>query len=582
MQPVTLVSLPNVPYLVGTFDTALFQTWWKSSDLTGVERIIKGIQTYGTIHVALTKNTNGTWSIFQSMNSGVTWSSVFNHAYEIFDVVQISYGWLIINCADGFYESTNSGTTWTLVLGLPTAPIASAIANVGFGDILVCTDGASIWRSLDVARTWTKVCTISSIRISDTNGQTERYSTYWTGLTIPCIAGANGRILASAGPYLLISEDNGATWECHRYWCGTITNTASPDYVDFPDPAYVWSRIWPAAPLKMLVSQILVSRIDGPSGSEVHFVIKCNDVLLHSGESGLRSWTFITRPVLHYTGQILMDNYGFNLALKQDLTPGNNTQLSSSEVLLTGTNYNTRMLFSSQTSNGVTSLRYSLDGGTTWVTINVNALQVFDGNVPLGTNPFVDDNFSRNTWIAGPCNNYGTWTLYELFCRRNLSFDMDYTTLVTHTKTYGSTLHSVLRKLKQPDFDLLIQNRHTKTCTANVLNQLAHVVGIHATEIVKKAFPATYAPDIVTVLRYLKTYTPDILLQKPVNHGLLFRCALQSAPEETFGMTVNIQETIVQDILSNSQRFSPQFPDIGSGYENRPYEIFDSRRNQKF
>ena len=31
MTPVVLVSLPNLPYLLGTFDTTSFKSWWRSA-----------------------------------------------------------------------------------------------------------------------------------------------------------------------------------------------------------------------------------------------------------------------------------------------------------------------------------------------------------------------------------------------------------------------------------------------------------------------------------------------------------------------------------------------------------------------
>jgi hypothetical protein len=51
--------------------------------------------------------------------------------------------------------------------------------------------------------------------------------------------------------------------------------------------------------------------------------------------------------------------------------------------------------------------------------------------------------------------------------------------------------------------------------------------------------------------------------------------------QSTYGMGVNLQEQITQDILSVTQQFTPQFPAMGEGFENRPYVVFDSRKTPK-
>ena len=122
MTPVALVSLPNLPYLLGTFDTQQFREWWRSAPFPDdLEDIKKGFHIYGRTHLVLAKRKDGRWAVYRSKNYGIDWERVWLAAEGeiIYDIVLITFGWAILNTSLGFYETTSAGKNWTLVLGLP-------------------------------------------------------------------------------------------------------------------------------------------------------------------------------------------------------------------------------------------------------------------------------------------------------------------------------------------------------------------------------------------------------------------------------------------------------------------------------
>jgi len=306
MIPVTLVYLPGANYLLGTFDTEDFSHWWISAGFVGVDHIVKGIQTYGEIHLAICKMTDGTWSIFQSKDYAQSWTEVFNTSYEIFDIVRINFGWTVINCGDGFYQSVNAGTDWVLVCGLPAAPVASAIANIGGGDILICTDGRYIWRSEDVAQTWAPVRIyehysegieiegewidpvyhddgdMQHIYHGNIYGQgTWPPGPQYTGPSVACLDGACGKVVVGHGPYAAWSVDGGVTfgsfWSWDYFW-------DTDDAMIYDDETGAWHNCFPAEAYvggnrdNFMVTQVLISSVDGPTADDVIWLIKTDDI----------------------------------------------------------------------------------------------------------------------------------------------------------------------------------------------------------------------------------------------------------------------------------------------------------------
>lgn len=428
-----LISCPNLPYFLGTFDTTRFRSWWKSRPLPeDVVTIKKGFHIYGRTHLAIAQRRDGRWAVYRSKNYGIDWERVFlaKVGEVIYDMVLITYGRAIMNTSLGFYETVKAGTDWTLVLSVPGgAPKAPAFCNIGGGDVLMCTDGRYIWRSTNIARSWTMVCDMQAVL----HGQTQVGNTRYLGPSVPCIAGANGRVVAGHGPFLVRSDNGGLSFGPVAYW---ETDPIQSPAILRPPADLVYNRIWSYLQLPektiskagYIITQILISSIDGPAGNDVVFVLKMNDLWPIRGQTELFSWTLKTWT----SDPILQKNGHWKPIFQQHITPvTEGEQLSSYDVATIGQNYNDRLIFSAQTrinSNGerVPSLKYSQDGGITWYDIDLSKIAIGDPEAaPVYGLSIMDDNFARMTWVGPGCNNYGKYNFVELYRTQCQSYETD-------------------------------------------------------------------------------------------------------------------------------------------------------------
>lgn len=501
MNPVALVCLPNLPYLLGTFDTARFRTWWSSNPFPDeLETIKKGIHIYGRTHLAIAKRKDGRWALYRSKNYGIDWDLAFLAAPSevIYDLVLITYGRAIMNTSLGFYETFTAGTTWDHFLELPGAPNAPAFCNIGSGDTLLCADGRYIWRSTDIARNWQLVCDSHTIRFSDGGDwgrvppKDERYHAYYRDLSIPCIAGANGRVFASAGPFLLISEDSGQNWEGFRWWMGYCTYWDSYRKANIPPPkTIVYDRLWPnPSPPKFLISQIMVTSVDGPTGDDVVFMVRCDDRVPAAGDPNLYSRFFRTHKASIHENDVY-NGYYFGYVFQQYLSDASSQQMASYDLPVTGQSYSDRLVFSAQTrkdssGNLVPSLKYSLDGGQTWIDVDVSRIRVGDASEGgSASGSMLDDRYARLTWVAGGCCNDGRWDVQELYRRQCLSYELDGNVAARHSMTCSH--------------DAVLRSRRSKTCSHDVL--------------VETAAQKTYSLDGMVEGQFSKSYQVDRTLE---------------------------------------------------------------------
>ncbi len=431
MNPVVLISCPNLPYFLGTFDTTRFRNWWRSAPFPeAVQYIKKGMHIYGRSHLAIAQRTDGLWAVYRSKNYGIDWERVWLAASGevIYDILLITYGRAIMNTSTGFYETVTAGTSWTKVASLPAAPNAPVFYNIGGGDVLVCTDGRYIWRSTDIARHWTQVCDQRSILRHD-----GAYLTY-TGLTAPCIAGANGIVLCGFGPFVSVSGDGALTWEGHKSWDEFVFVLQNEVPIS-PPRSIVYDRQPYQASMCLqpayIIKQILISSVDGPQPGDVTFLLKYDDLQAMSGESNLFSRVFTTTP------PILRPGWGYAIQgwryqFQQYLSPAEGQQLSAYDLPVTGAAHNDKLAFSAQTRTDpetgepIPSLKYSPDGGSTWLDIDVNNIQIGnpDGS-PFAGGMTLDDNFARITWVHGRCDNTGSWNYAELYRRQCINHEVD-------------------------------------------------------------------------------------------------------------------------------------------------------------
>jgi hypothetical protein len=419
--PVVIVSVPNLPYFLGTFDTTNFKQWWRSAAFPDdIETITKGFHIYGRTHLAIAQRTDGLWAVYRSKNYGIDWERAWlaSAGEKIYDVVLITFGWAILNTSAGFYETVNAGRTWTKISSLPGASATPAFCNIGGGDVLLCTDSRYIWRSTDNARSWTLVCDMNAEIFHHDN------LNYYSGPSNACIAGANSRAYAAQGPFLIRSNDGGLTWGAVAYW--EYNPTIAP-LVLRPPKAVVFDRFYPRNNPGFLISQIKVSSVDGPLGDDVAFVLALEDIRPVSGYSDLFEWVFTT-----WTPADNQKNGHWKAVFQQYLTPISSCQhIDSYDVAVLGASYNDKLIFSAQTKqdangNYVPSLKYSTDGGTTWIDIDLGSIQIgdSDGGGNYGGS-MLDDNFAKLTWVGPPCNNYGSYTIEEQYRRQCQSYELD-------------------------------------------------------------------------------------------------------------------------------------------------------------
>lgn len=482
-MPVVLVSLPNLPYLLGTFDTTKFRDWWRSAPFPdALQNIKKGFHIYGRSHLAIAQRTDGRWAIYRSKDYGINWERVFlaSAGVVIYDLVLINFGWAIMNASDGFYETVNAGTAWTKIASLPGATAVPAFCNIGDGDILMCTDGRYIWRSTDIARHWTLVCDQYTIL----HPYTKNGPIYYTNLTYPCIAGANGVVFCGCGPFLSYSYDNGLTYA--NQYHGWELDPRIDGYVWGQPPAsLVWARL--GSKPEFLIKQILVTSVDGPGPLDVTFALRYDDLVPRAGQSTLFSQFFQSR---------IAGTIGWAPKFQQYISPTESSQLSAYDLPNTGAASKDRLVFSAQTKidaagNPVPSLKYSLDGGTTWIDIDITKARFGDSTgAPVYDISFLDDNFAKTTWVFGACDNSGNWSVTEQYRRQCLSYELD----------------------------LKLSTIHTKNCTIDGIISKTPFVAQQIDGIFEKTALRPYQNDVLCQGSQAKSYLLDRQLQGKVSH----------------------------------------------------------------
>lgn len=506
MNPVVLISCPNLPYFLGTFDTTNFKHWWRSAPFPeAIQSITKGLHIYGRSHLCIAKKTDGLWAVYRSKNYGIDWERVWQaeEGEVIYDIILIIYGRAIMNTSAGFYETVNAGTTWSKVSSLPDAPNAPAFCNIGGGDVLLCTDGRYIWRSTDIARTWAQVCDSTMIELwYDIPGQGShgRYS----NISRPCIAGACGRVLASAGPYLLISEDGGITWASHRYW--HEDGRSNSDWYDLMPPyGIVAARAWPpTASPKFLITQIIISSIDGPKGDDVQFLLRCDDLQPVSGESRLYSRVFTTYGAAGHYHKVFMGNMFWRYLFQQYITPTEGSQISAYDLPVTGAAYNDKLAFSAQvrtdpaTGELIPSLKYSQDGGQTWIDIDLNNVRIAnsDGS-PISGGSALDDNFAKLTWTSGACDNYGSWNFTELYRRQCISQELDAQFERRVSPTYDIDVMVSKAAQKEDSLDIIAEKPAAKLVQIDALCETRNAKSYSIDRTLEGTTPKQYSQDAI-------------------------------------------------------------------------------------
>jgi len=603
--PVAIVYLPNQPYLLGTFDTTNFSSWWKSKPFPDdIEYIKKGMHVFGRSHLAIAKRVDGRWAVYLSKNYGVDWERVFLAEVDetIYNMILIKSGWVILNTSDGFYQSTKAGYsgTWSKISDLPGASAVPAFCNIGSGDILLCTDGRYIWRSTNKAVSWTLVCDQATVGGRRWYKETQEIRddgfrwTYGSPLTA-AIDGANGEVLCAYGPFITVSRDYGLTWTdtwnpiagwvVMNYWDGWITFVRGS-----PPKSVIYDRFPTSATSapNFVVKQIIVSSVKGPLMTDVCYVVRVDDLVPAPGQTKLFSRVFYG-----YHGQYWSDyhnTYGDDISpawqskFQQNLSPDDNlNQLSAYENAVLGSTDISRLIVSAQTTvdvNGdpIPSFKYSMDGGLNWTTVDLSKVKIADGeNLPIFSGAFLDDNYAKGTWISSYCDNFRnlipssenehTQTQsYELDSEiegwRTLTEDLQIDAVVVKIGEENDSVDAIVAKDqdKPYDVDLLAEGEGSKTYRID--------------RGIEDEVEKTESVDAIASIDNTKDDSVDAILQK--NQRLIYKIGvgLHDQNSKTYQVGVKVVRDGLIQRLSRIERLSPQMLDLYLPYV--PYNPYDS------
>jgi hypothetical protein len=543
MRPLVLTLLPNSLNFIGTFDLVNYRDWWTSAPIPGnVAEIKQVIWVYGSIYLALCLMEDGTYSVFQSINYGYSWALVWNHSGTIWGLTKIDLGWVIASASDGWWESYDSGTNFAFVSG--ALPDAKAVCCLGLKTLLA-HDGRYIWKSVDYARTWRKV--FDCYQLGNANN------------IVPSIDGLELRAYAACGPHVIYSDDKGETWNIFLSWSHGYF--LAGQY--YPSGG---SRTIAAELNKQKVIQVLVLGCTGPSKKDIMFV-----VLSQRPAEGINRLFCAS----HGTEG---DPLTFTPKFDQYISDG--LKLSANEVLQVGTSSLLRIAFSGQSNWSTTvgglvpDLKYSVDGGWTWVELNPASFRVYNGDPQddqyfLGqstVNGFTVETQVSSIWAGPRCHN---WGYYETVTQelpahwtRSLSYDMDFFIRGSKNKTYTAGFDLKKEKTKTYQMSAIFRGPKDKTYTAGMLLQKIKDFNYRANLYVLKAQGKTYGAGLVLMQRRDKTY----------QMGLKFKCtwelkyqaiiAMQKTVQKTYGANMILVKSYHDEIMRDLELRTPQFFNI--------------------
>jgi len=556
MRPVVLSVIDGKNFILGTFDTTSFQSWWKSKPFPGAIDIIqKPIHVYGQYHVCIVKMLNGTYSIYRTKDMGKTWESVYNTSDIIYTLTTIDYGWIVGSTSSGWIESRlDSGYTWSEISSF--APNCKTVINIG-DDYLFAHDGTSIWKSEDYARTWSKVLTKTSWYSQPLHEGWSGWTFSWNGDVEPALAGINETIFVGFGPYLIISDDLGNTWTTHPSgWNNSAFNMPNWGNASFS----------PRANNRIL--QIIVTEGAG----------------LPTTNSGIMLRNLVGYSVNYmYSGPIVSSGYSagwqWSTQFSQPFNSANG-MITSYDVQRPGSPLPDLLAsFTTYDSENNPIVMYSTDGGYTWYSVNTSTVTVYEGDPAqeiisgLGQQVFDEEYFTTYTWVGSACHNSGKYIVEYNKTVRNISHDMDFLVSVRNTKTIPCDVVTKIIKDKTYSFDVLNKKTNIKTYSFDVLNKNTSINQCLIGGYLQDTFTKSCNYDVVNALRLVKALSQDILSQKELIKFINMRMNLMGPAEKSCTMQMKLVDSHTDQIMNYVERYSPQLPDVR--YPNIPYKPVD-------
>ena len=579
MRPVALSVVEGRNFILGTFDTTNFQTWWKSLPFPGnVESIEDTTHVYGQYHVCIVKLGNGTNSIYRTHDSGKTWKEVYNTTDTIYSITRIDYGHVIASTSTGWLESTlDSGLTWTKISNF--APGCKTVINVD-DDVLFGHDGTNIWRSYDIGRTWSKVLSRDDYWVSlawhAEEYPEEVFYGSWDGYSCSALAGAGKTIYAGFGPYLNISDDLGKTWFTHlqgwtKYWA-----LEHGEAYGYPVEDWAWGGAKLFSPFYN--TRILQLEMTDTSGitSDDHALIA-------------RVLDLDTNKVMYaYSGKnYFYENkstgYAWKIKFELPYADEKHGVLCSYDVLQPGSSeYDKLVMVCSYDASNNAIVMYSTDSGWTWTTLNYNNVSVYEGDPSqeiisdIGQYVFDEEYWTTATWMGSACHNDGKWIAELNKTIRGLSWDMDiYTVFPSKNKNYNMIFSTKIYKDKEYVVDLLCKKLHTTELNPDILLKKPSMKSMIASGYIKKYFDKTCSIDSKLASRIIKDIDNDILIQQ-VNESFFNVIMYQKdTAQKSCEFSIKLVDDHVEEIMTSINRYTPQAPDVR--YPRTPYVPFDSR-----
>lgn len=184
-----------------TYDSLGWSAWgWTSIiglDVSGVREVITP---FGENVIALCELFNGNEAIYQSPNSGKTWTKQLE-VEEIYDITSVGWNWTLASTSAGWYSSLKAGTAWELVAAAGEGvPVGKSVVFVA-PNHLFSHAGDAIWLSENRGAAWSEVCDLSAIP-----GYSAPLSKYSS------IDGYYGRVIATCGRGMVETLNRGDTW----------------------------------------------------------------------------------------------------------------------------------------------------------------------------------------------------------------------------------------------------------------------------------------------------------------------------------------------------------------------------------
>jgi hypothetical protein len=590
MRPVALSVVEGKNFILGTFDTSGFQTWWKSLPFPGdVESIEDVTHIYGQYHACIVKLVNGTYSIYRTHDSGKTWKEVYNTSDIIYSITRINYGHVIASTSTGWLESTlDSGLTWTKISSF--APGCKTVINVS-NDILFGHDGNHIWRSYDIGRTWSKVLSRTgwvSLPWHAAEYPDDIFYGSWDGDTYPALAGAGQTIYVGFGPYLNISDDLGDHWFTHlqgwtEYWAYEhgIKWGYGPD-------EYAWGGAQLFSPCYN--TRILQLEMTDTAGTTPDDHVLMARVLT---PPTLVSPPAIVPPILQryvhyaYSGnkyfyETKSTGYAWKIKFTLPFVDEKQGGICSYDVLQPGSSeYNKLAMVCSYTTDNKPIVLHSNDAGWTWNTLNYNNVTVYEGDPTqevisgIGQHTFDEEYWTTATWMGSACHNDGTWVVELNKTIRGLSNDMDLQTTFFKNKNYNMIYSTEVMENKEYIIDILCKKPLSKNLFPDILLKNSCIKNIIISPFIQKYLNKSYNISNILSQRKIINIPSNILIQQTNKAFYNIRLNQKDTAYKSCEFGIKLVEDHVDEIMTSINRYTPQAPDVR--YPNIPYVPFDSR-----